>query len=102
MFNPQELAQLIGGEETIIDLDDLRAHSVVSGFTNDDTIKFFWKVSRVFLKMPVFPAEAGSGGQKLRSRAKKGIIAIRDELFSSTFTWLSESHPEFWYPMCRL
>ena len=50
MFNQQELRQLIGGEETIIDLDDLRAHSVVSGFANDDTVKLFWKVSRGLLE----------------------------------------------------
>ena len=47
MFDQQELRQLIGGEETLIDLDDLREHTVVSGFPNDDTIRMFWKVRRV-------------------------------------------------------
>ena len=46
MFDQQELQQLIGGEETIIDLDDLRAHSVVTGFPNDDTIRLFWEARR--------------------------------------------------------
>ena len=45
MFDQHELQQLIGGEETMIDLDDLRANAVVSGFPNDNTIRLFWKVS---------------------------------------------------------
>lgn len=45
MFDQQELQQLIGGGETLIDLDDLRAHAVVSGFPTDDTIRLFWEVS---------------------------------------------------------
>jgi ubiquitin-protein ligase E3 C len=44
MFDQQELQQLIGGEETMIDLDELRAHVVVSGFTSDLTMSLFWKV----------------------------------------------------------
>jgi ubiquitin-protein ligase E3 C len=48
MFDQTELQQLIGGEETPIDMDDLRAHSVVSGFPNDETIRLFWKVVKGF------------------------------------------------------
>ncbi|RSH92214.1 hypothetical protein EHS25_008629 [Saitozyma podzolica] len=48
MFDQHELQQLIGGEETLIDIDDLRAHAVVSGFPNDNTIRLFWKVVKGF------------------------------------------------------
>ncbi|TYJ56005.1 hypothetical protein B9479_003247 [Cryptococcus floricola] len=44
MFDQQELQQLIGGEETPIDLKDLRAHCHVDGFPNDTTPTLFWKV----------------------------------------------------------
>lgn len=48
MFDQHELQQLIGGEETLIDIDDLRAHAVVSGFPSDNTIRLFWKVVKGF------------------------------------------------------
>ncbi|WWC86828.1 uncharacterized protein L201_001707 [Kwoniella dendrophila CBS 6074] len=48
MFDQQELQQLIGGEETLIDIDDLRAHCSVSGFPNDTTPRLFWKVVKSF------------------------------------------------------
>lgn len=48
MFDQQELRQLIGGEETLIDLDDLRAHVHVTGFPNDVTMKLFWRVVKRF------------------------------------------------------
>ncbi|WWC68012.1 uncharacterized protein I206_101931 [Kwoniella pini CBS 10737] len=48
MFDQQELQQLIGGEETLIDIDDLRAHCSVDGFPNDVTPRLFWKVVKGF------------------------------------------------------
>jgi len=48
MFDQRELRQLIGGEETIIDLDDLRANCEVSGFKKDDTMRMFWRVVQSF------------------------------------------------------
>ncbi|WVW78358.1 hypothetical protein I302_100312 [Kwoniella bestiolae CBS 10118] len=48
MFDQQELQQLIGGEETLIDIDDLRAHCSVDGFPNDITPRLFWKVVKGF------------------------------------------------------
>ncbi|WVQ83300.1 hypothetical protein IAT38_005439 [Cryptococcus sp. DSM 104549] len=48
MFDQRELQQLIGGEETPIDIDDLRAHTVVTGFPNDVTPRLFWKVVEGF------------------------------------------------------
>ncbi|KAK8847462.1 hypothetical protein IAR55_005320 [Kwoniella newhampshirensis] len=48
MFDQQELQQLIGGEETPIDIDDLRAHCDVNGFPNDVTPRLFWKVVKGF------------------------------------------------------
>lgn len=48
MFDPKELQQLIGGEETPIDVDDLRAHSTESGFISGDTPRLFWKVVKDF------------------------------------------------------
>nr|XP_018265401.1 ubiquitin-protein ligase E3 C [Kwoniella dejecticola CBS 10117]OBR87559.1 ubiquitin-protein ligase E3 C [Kwoniella dejecticola CBS 10117] len=48
MFDQQELQQLIGGEETLIDIDDLRAHCHVDGFPNDITPRLFWKVVKGF------------------------------------------------------
>jgi len=48
MFDQAELAQLIGGEQTEIDMDDLREHAHVSGYPNDKTIKAFWKVVKSF------------------------------------------------------
>lgn len=44
MFDQAELAQLIGGENTMIDMDDLREHVHVTGYPNDKTIKAFWNV----------------------------------------------------------
>lgn len=48
MFDQAELGQLIGGENTFIDMDDLREHTVVSGYPNDKTIKAFWRVVKAF------------------------------------------------------
>ncbi|WVQ75926.1 hypothetical protein IAR50_005561 [Cryptococcus sp. DSM 104548] len=48
LFDQQELQQLIGGEETPIDLKDLRAHCHVDGFPNDTTPALFWKVVEKF------------------------------------------------------
>lgn len=48
MFDQQELRQLIGGEETPIDMDDLRTHAIESGFPNDRTMRLFWKVVKEF------------------------------------------------------
>ena len=56
MFDQQELRQLIGGEETMIDLDDLREHTVVSGFPNDNTIRLFWKVRTLGPRLDLLPA----------------------------------------------
>lgn len=48
MFDQHELAQLVGGEETHIDLDDLRANTVVTGFPDDRTMRYFWRVVKRF------------------------------------------------------
>jgi ubiquitin-protein ligase E3 C len=48
MFNQQELSQLVGGEETQIDLDDLREHTSVTGFPDSRTIRYFWRVVKQF------------------------------------------------------
>lgn len=48
MFDQRELRQLIGGEETIIDMDDLKAHCEVTGFPNDETMRMFWRVVKAF------------------------------------------------------
>lgn len=48
MFDQAELSQLIGGENASIDMDDLRQHTVVSGYMNDKTIQAFWKVVKAF------------------------------------------------------
>ncbi|KAK4685808.1 hypothetical protein P7C73_g4335, partial [Tremellales sp. Uapishka_1] len=48
MFDQQELQQLIGGEETLIDMDDLRNNVHVTGFMNDKTMKCFWRVVKRF------------------------------------------------------
>lgn len=48
MFDQQELRQIIGGEETPIDLEDLKAHCEVNGFPTDDTMRMFWKVVKSF------------------------------------------------------
>jgi ubiquitin-protein ligase E3 C len=45
MFDTRELQQLIGGEETLIDIDDLKRHSSITGFP-DATMRLFWKVGR--------------------------------------------------------
>ncbi len=50
MFDQQELQQLIGGVETLIDMDDLKEHTEVSGFPNR-TEKLFWRVRKVFLHL---------------------------------------------------
>ena len=44
MFDQQELQMIVGGTESDIDIDDLRANCNVTGFTNDSTIHLFWKV----------------------------------------------------------
>ncbi|KAI9246715.1 hypothetical protein BDA99DRAFT_592324 [Phascolomyces articulosus] len=44
MFNQAELQVLLGGASVPIDLEDLRAHTVYSGFTeNDDNVRNLWK-----------------------------------------------------------
>ncbi|KAI0669125.1 HECT-domain-containing protein [Trametes maxima] len=50
MFNQQELQILLGGVDTPIDLDDLRAHTQYGGLYNDheDTIEIFWSVVKTF------------------------------------------------------
>ena len=48
MFDQAELAQLIGGEDKLIDMDDLEKFAHVSGYANDKTIKAFWKVVKSF------------------------------------------------------
>lgn len=46
MFNQQELQILLGGVNSPIDLDDLRAHAKYGGLYDDQepTIQMFWKV----------------------------------------------------------
>lgn len=46
MFNQQELQILLGGVDTPIDLDDLRAHTQYGGLYDDheQTIEIFWSV----------------------------------------------------------
>ncbi|GMK53858.1 hypothetical protein CspeluHIS016_0104440 [Cutaneotrichosporon spelunceum] len=44
MFDQNELAQLLGGEEAPIDLLDLRKHTTVSGFDDERTPAMFWRV----------------------------------------------------------
>ena len=48
MFDQAELAQLIGGEDKLIDMDDLEKFAHVSGYANDKTITAFWKVVKSF------------------------------------------------------
>lgn len=47
MFNQQELQILLGGVNSPIDLDDLRANTQYGGLYNDQepTIQMFWRVS---------------------------------------------------------
>ena len=49
MFNQQELQILLGGVNSPIDLDDLRAHTQYGGLYSDQepTIQVFWRVSIV-------------------------------------------------------
>ena len=51
MFDQHELRQVIGGEETPIDVDDLRAHTSITGFAHDDTVKLFWRVVKKFTQL---------------------------------------------------
>lgn len=44
MFDQNELAQLLGGEETPIDIIDLRTHTTVTGFDDERTPAMFWRV----------------------------------------------------------
>ena len=46
MFNQQELQILLGGVNSPIDLEDLRAHTQYGGLFNDHepTIEMFWRV----------------------------------------------------------
>jgi hypothetical protein len=46
MFNQQELQILLGGVNSPIDLDDLRAHTQYGGLYSDQepTIQVFWRV----------------------------------------------------------
>ncbi|KAI0647654.1 HECT-domain-containing protein [Trametes meyenii] len=50
MFNQQELQILLGGVDTPIDVDDLRAHTQYGGLYGDheDTIEIFWSVVKTF------------------------------------------------------
>ena len=52
MFDQQELQQLIGGEETLIDLEDLKRNTQVSGYKSDKPINLFWKVGSPFSRAP--------------------------------------------------
>lgn len=48
MFDQNELAQLLGGEETPIDIQDLRANTSMSGFEGSSTPQMFWNVVNSF------------------------------------------------------
>ncbi|OSD07632.1 HECT-domain-containing protein [Trametes coccinea BRFM310] len=50
MFNQQELQILLGGVDTPIDIDDLRAHTQYGGLYDDHeaTIEIFWSVVKTF------------------------------------------------------
>ncbi|CDO70815.1 hypothetical protein BN946_scf184801.g6 [Trametes cinnabarina] len=50
MFNQQELQILLGGVDTPIDIDDLRAHTQYGGLYDDHepTIEMFWSVVKTF------------------------------------------------------
>ena len=48
MFDQHELQQLLGGEETPIDMNDLRENCSITGFGNDRTMQLFWKVVGAF------------------------------------------------------
>ncbi|PRQ70668.1 hypothetical protein AAT19DRAFT_10825 [Rhodotorula toruloides] len=53
MFNQSELAILVGGTEEVIDIDDLKANTVYSGFAEEEntpTIRAFWDVVESFDK----------------------------------------------------
>ena len=47
MFNQQELQILIGGVDTLIDLDDLRENTNYGGSLKEDSpyVEKFWKVN---------------------------------------------------------
>lgn len=45
MFNPRELQMLISGKPADIDIEDIKKHTVLAGYEEDDsTIGFFWEV----------------------------------------------------------
>lgn len=49
MFNPKEFNQLLSGGDEDVDVDDLRANTVLSGYSDADrTVRLFWEV-RAFL-----------------------------------------------------
>jgi ubiquitin-protein ligase E3 C len=49
MFNQQELQIVLGGASVPIDLNDLRAHTVLGGYMeHDETVKNFWKALKSF------------------------------------------------------
>ena len=50
MFDPVELQQLISGDETVIDIEDLKAHAVYGGGYDVDhgTVVNFWEVVSEF------------------------------------------------------
>ena len=52
MFNQQELQILLGGVNSPIDLDDLRAHTQYGGLYSDQepTIQVFWRVRSILYK----------------------------------------------------
>lgn len=86
MFNQQELQILLGGVNSPIDLEDLRAHTQYGGLYNDQepTIQVFWRVSRHSLCFVVeFPAYRWSfavGRQLVQPRTTSCIAPLCDEL----------------------
>ncbi|KAL7420037.1 ubiquitin-protein ligase (E3) [Cryptotrichosporon argae] len=48
MFDQKEVAQLIGGEETPIDVRDMKKHTDITGFPDGTTPHMFWKVVKRF------------------------------------------------------
>ncbi|KAI7863835.1 hypothetical protein BDF14DRAFT_1733295, partial [Spinellus fusiger] len=49
MFNERELQVLLGGAHVPIDIEDLRRHTVLAGYQeNDPTINYLWEALRSF------------------------------------------------------
>lgn len=70
MFNQQELQILIGGVDTAIDIDDLRANTVYGGLydENEPTIQMFWKASN---DIDVGEVEFGLSARQVVSELKQ-------------------------------